>query len=627
MNMVSVGHATPERGEPRAEDHPYSRRLVASSVIFVAAQAIILAIAFCALYALNIARAYSTGEAHYSKAQKEAVISLTRYIDTKSERDYEKFETMMTVLLAYSGARQALEHDPLDAAGARRHFLLARNDPDDITALIVGFACFQRLPQFAEAVGDWRAADVPMVSLQNVARALRAGIHSGEPQTTLEPRIREAQRLDADLSSYELSFSDHMGVAARWLQTVVYLLLGFTGLLVGVTGGVRLFRITKENVESEMRARSGELRIRDFAALASDWFGECDRDFRIAYLSDSFVDLMGAPIDELVEKDWREFLRTDTNEQERCKILSALDKCEPFFGYRMVRQGGDGVVRHWSISGKPIFAANGLFDGYRFIGRDISADVRANEELTCAKALAESASRSKSTFLANMSHELRTPLNAILGFSEIIRDGSLGASGATRHREFAAHINDAGSHLLNLINDVLDMSKIEAGKMELHLERLDFNELVYDCTTLMRVQCEKAGVELSIDNADDSLWLSADRRAIKQILLNLISNAVKFTPAGGCVTVSTKIGDANCSLCVADTGFGIPAEDIARLSTPFFQVRDTPGTAHKGTGLGLTLVRALAEMHGGSMAIESAVGTGTRVTILIPTRSREAVAA
>jgi len=256
----------------------------------------------------------------------------------------------------------------------------------------------------------------------------------------------------------------------------------------------------------------------------------------------------------------------------------------------------------------------------------------SREEALVAKEAAESASRTKSMFLANMSHELRTPLNAVIGFSDVMRGEMFGPLGDPRYRDYAQMIREAGGHLLELINDILDMSKIEAGKFDIQCERFDAREIVGDCVAMMQDRAAAASVALSIDAPSAPLWLSADRRAFKQILLNLLSNAVKFTPDGGAVTacLSTASGGRAgpaCVLAVRDTGIGIPAEALKRLGNPFVQLRNGADLTHQGTGLGLALVRALTEMHRGAMRIESVQGAGTTVTVEIPLGLAAAAAA
>jgi signal transduction histidine kinase len=240
---------------------------------------------------------------------------------------------------------------------------------------------------------------------------------------------------------------------------------------------------------------------------------------------------------------------------------------------------------------------------------------RAREAQEAAQA-AQEASAGKSRFLANMSHELRTPLNAIMGFSDIMKQRLFGPL-SDRYLDYAELIHESGSHLLELINDVLDMSKIEAERFELFREDFDAREAVSATLRLMRGQADRAGVNLRGVLPTAPLEAEADRRAIKQITLNLISNALKFTPKGGAVTVTLQADGGMLELIVADSGMGIAPDDLVRLGRPFEQAGDQSQKAG-GTGLGLSLVRALARLHGGDLTLESELGEGTTAIVRMP---------
>ncbi len=248
--------------------------------------------------------------------------------------------------------------------------------------------------------------------------------------------------------------------------------------------------------------------------------------------------------------------------------------------------------------------------------RDAREQFVREKRLEAERVTAEQQNAGKSRFLANMSHELRTPLNAIMGFSDIMRQRLFGPLG-DRYAEYAELIHESGTHLLELINDVLDMSKIEAERFELTIETFDARDAVASVLRLMRGQAERSGVALRGVLPIAALQADADRRAVKQIAINLISNALKFTPRGGAVTVTVQGHGDTLELIVADTGVGIADDDLQRLGRPFEQAGDAEQRA-AGSGLGLSLVRAFARLHGGEMSVESSVGEGTTVTVRLP---------
>jgi signal transduction histidine kinase len=255
------------------------------------------------------------------------------------------------------------------------------------------------------------------------------------------------------------------------------------------------------------------------------------------------------------------------------------------------------------------------------VSRDISARKAHELEIEAAQERAEAASKAKSAFLANMSHELRTPLNAIIGFSELMREQMFGPLGDERYNEYAKLIHQSGKHLLDLITDMLDMAKIEAGKLVLAPERMDLGETIDDCLRILKDQALNGRVTLLSESKGKPV-LQADRRAVKQVLLNLLSNAVKFTPPGGKVVVSTWKARGRGYISVHDTGIGISADDLARLGNLFEQAKTDAMHAKGGTDLGLALVKALTEKHGGKFVMASEVGKGTTVVVDFPLAAR-----
>ncbi|MFO1034530.1 MAG: ATP-binding protein [Hyphomicrobiales bacterium] len=233
------------------------------------------------------------------------------------------------------------------------------------------------------------------------------------------------------------------------------------------------------------------------------------------------------------------------------------------------------------------------------------------------KARAEAANRSKSEFLANMSHELRTPLNAIIGFSEVMTNEFFGPIGTPKYIEYANDIRRSGQFLLDVINDILDMSKIEAGRVDLEIEAVSLQILIEDVMRLVGPRASEGKINVSTDIQVERSF-KADRRALKQIIINLMSNAIKFTPEGGSVSITARDAGRNIAFSIADSGIGIQQRDIQKLGRPFEQVENQFTKSRGGSGLGLAISRSLVELHGGKLEIASVVGKGTTVMVTLP---------
>jgi signal transduction histidine kinase len=361
---------------------------------------------------------------------------------------------------------------------------------------------------------------------------------------------------------------------------------------------------------------ASEARVLDFAEMSSDWLWEIDADLCFSWVSDSpIIRAMGIPL-RMGTQPW-DALGADVSAPHWARLRSDMLARRPFRDFRDREMDLDGRPHHVSINGNPVFEVAGGFVGYRGTGREVTAEVEAAQQLAQAKERAEIASRTKSEFLANMSHELRTPLNAVIGFSELIRDQPFGRIGAN-YVEYATEINTAGHHLLDMINDVLDLSKIEAGRYELADDTVELGMVVRTCIGMLKPRANEGGVR--IDNKVNGMRIAVhgDARALKQIVLNLLSNAVKFTPNGGVVSLHIEHAGRLVALVVNDTGIGIDATALKSLGEPFQQADASVGRRFGGTGLGLAISRKLLALHGGSLTIESTPGQGTTVRVLLP---------
>jgi len=252
------------------------------------------------------------------------------------------------------------------------------------------------------------------------------------------------------------------------------------------------------------------------------------------------------------------------------------------------------------------------------IVRDMTRARQAEEDVVHAREHAEQANIWKDRFLANVSHELRTPLNAIIGFAEILTNEDIVPTDAARRKEYAQIIHSSGHHLLEVVNSILDVSKIDAGSFDIVTEPFALPPLLDQCCDMIGLKAAQAKIDLARDYPRGMDEIVADKRACKQIVINLMSNAVKFTPAGGRVTLSARPEGNSFVLSVADTGIGIAAKDLAHLGDPFFQAHNSTTRPYEGTGLGLSLVRGLVGLHGGTISVESVVGQGTTVTVRLP---------
>ncbi|TDI63659.1 MAG: PAS domain S-box protein [Alphaproteobacteria bacterium] len=383
---------------------------------------------------------------------------------------------------------------------------------------------------------------------------------------------------------------------------------------------------------SERAARDGEARYRFLAENAMDVITRHDSEGRIIFASPACRLVLGLQPKDLEGQQFSALVHP----ADKDLLSDAFDRAR-YFGsdvsveYRF-RTGDEDYV--WvETRCRPVvcFEATQLLPTPRglpapqcfeiiCVTRDISERKNYETQLVEAREDAEAANHAKSRFLANMSHELRTPLNAVIGFSEMIRAQTFGPVGSPKYREYAELIHDSGRHLLNLINDVLDISKVEAGKFDLSRELLDIVAVVEDSLKFVAVTAKQAGITIETSLPRDLPKLYADGRAIRQILLNLLSNAIKFTPEQGAVGIDVQqVGD-DLWILVCDTGVGIAEHDLERLGKPYQQADDEFIKSKTGTGLGLALARALTELHGGSMIIESELGEGTQVSVRLPLR-------
>ena len=414
---------------------------------------------------------------------------------------------------------------------------------------------------------------------------------------------------------YRTRHSSRSGRSERVFETHGDAERDASGRITAVLGVVR--EVTEE-VRREKQITDSEAAYRFLTDEATDIITRHGRGGVPIFVSPAVESVVGRRADEVLGADPFAWSHPEDLPAVGAAIAEAKSSGKPVtYMHRARHQLGHYV---W-LESRVKFVPNpetGELDNAISVTRDVTKRKEFEEELLRARERAEAASETKSRFLANMSHELRTPLNAIIGFTDVMVREMFGPMNNLRYAEYAKLVNESGTLLLDLINDLLDMSKVEAGKFELHIESFLAEDMMDAALRLLHGRAVEKGVELKSEVAPKGLGVRADRRVFKQVLLNLVSNAIKFTNAGGRILVSaTECGDA-VKLTVSDNGVGIPPEFLARIAQPFEQASNDPARTHQGTGLGLALVKSLIALHGGEFHVKSELGHGTEVSVTLP---------
>ena len=423
---------------------------------------------------------------------------------------------------------------------------------------------------------------------------------------------------------------DEVGELAKTINTMAenltHIAVGRSGLEEIIKSKTKELREHRIHLEEQVEDRTQELvksedRFRDFAMSASDWFWEMGPDNRLTYLSERFGEVTGVSRGLVLGMTRHEFVAASEIEKNLDKWNAHtrdLEAQRPFhnFEYNIVRK--DGSQASISVSGMPYFSSEGEFLGYRGAGVDVTARKRAEADLRNAKEEADRANLAKSEFLSSMSHELRTPLNGILGFAQLL-EYDPAAPLTEDQKDKADQIIKSGHHLLELIDQVLDLARVEAGKVAISIEDLDVCEVIDECVPLIATMADKGGISFIYDKNDCfDVLVRGDRTRLKQVLLNLLSNAVKYNHVEGSITVSAQVSNANMvRITVADTGFGIAEDQQAKLFVPFERLGHETSEI-EGTGIGLTVTRELIHLMEGEIGFESEIGKGSSFWIDIP---------
>ncbi|MGH7093083.1 MAG: ATP-binding protein [Stellaceae bacterium] len=475
-------------------------------------------------------------------------------------------------------------------------------------------------PQYPERIGQ-TLPDSPMLiaaASRNAAGQLAHAPGGGGTDQILSFRAVPGRQLLVTVAR------DRGAVLKRWGEESA-VSVGVVGLFVlaaGVLTGLLVRGLKRQQVSTtDLRGREEQLERQSSLLQATlDNMGEglsvFDSDGRLVAFNSRFVDLLDLPstistatsLYDILEFQMQrgDFSGSDPNlgVQER---YDRMYRELPVVRERTTPAGRIVQIRRWAMPG-----------GVVSLYSDITERKAAERRIAQALLNAELANRAKSDFLANMSHELRTPLNAIIGFSELLGTDGLGPMRDGKYLEYIGDIHSSGLHLLSIINDVLDMAKIESGKLELARETIEVRQLVGDTLRMVREQATKSGIELVTALPEREVTIVGDERAIKQAMLNILSNAVKFSKQGARIDIRAASEGQRLALEIEDHGIGMTAEELVRAMQPFEQANSGTARNYGGTGLGLPIAKGLVEAHGGTLTIESAIGTGTKVRIVLP---------
>ena len=372
---------------------------------------------------------------------------------------------------------------------------------------------------------------------------------------------------------------------------------------------------SREPASAEARAAEAVRRLDDITRLVSDWVWETDRDLRLVFVSIRMREFLGYHPQQIIG---RQFSDLGSFGRETPSPINR-DRPAPFREAPFQVMDHEGVERYCLVSGLPVFELDtGDFTRFRGTVKDITQLKRAEEELQEAKEHAEAASRAKSEFLSHMSHELRTPMNAILGFGQLLEYNPAEPLSEVQKRH-VEYILSGGRYLLGLIDEILDLAKIESGRFELSMEDVSLRAVIDECLSLTRPSADEVGVELVYRCArETAVCVRADYTRTKQVLLNLLSNAVKYNRRGGTVTLRNRLnGSRRLRVEVVDTGVGIPPEKRGELFLPFTRL-SAEASGVEGTGIGLTITKQLVEQMGGRIGFESTVGAGSTFWFELP---------
>ena len=596
---------------------------------FVAMAILQASVAAFSIQLLSTVRAYVAGESLYSKGQKDAQIYLLDYAENHQERVYARFTSALAFPLGDRAAREALQQAEPDIEAARQGFLDGGNHPDDIDGLIRMFRWFQHVPFMSRTIATWTEGDRTIQEMRALVDRAHERIRAGDAGSpAVQALLQQSQLLDERLSRLTSDFSAQLGEASRTTQRLLLALNACIAVLLTISGLLFVRRAIRMQAVAD-------LRMERLIHAVSEGVVAIDEQRRIVLFNQAAEamfgvaasEALGEPVDRFVEQ------LSIAGGAAAPTSYSAIGALQALTGRKR-----DGRPFPIEASLSRLQMDKGVLT--TIVLRDITTRIVADAERRAREAL-EASSKAKTEFLSRMSHELRTPLNAVIGFSTLLRLDTVKPLSAEQ-LERVQHVENAGSHLLALVNDVLDLSRIESGEMSVSSQAVQLPRVIEEAATMVSPLVTKAGIEVFVASEaptpgqgrrleprllpPDDVWVNADPVRLRQVLVNLLSNAVKYNRPGGRVALTWRRTDDACEILVTDTGQGIPPEQLACLFQPFNRLGAESSTV-EGTGIGLVLSRQLAEMMGGTLTISSTFGVGTCASLRLGLASAPVVKA
>ena len=585
--------------------------------VFVAMAVLQASVAAISIELLSTVRAYVAGESLYSKSQKDAQIFLLEYAEKRQEFDYQRFMSALAIPLGDRAAREALQRDEPDIAAARQGFLAGGNHPDDIDGLIRMFRWFQHVPFMSRTIATWTDGDRTIEQLRALVGQAHERILAGDPQApAVEAMLAQSPVLNDRLTVLTSAFSARLGEASRTTQQLLLALNTCIAVLLTISGLVFVRRSIR------MQAAS-ELRMERLMHAVTEGVISVDEHRRIILFNEAAESMFGVAAGEAMGGSIDRFI-------EQLPLANETTSTVPGTGslHALTGRKRDGRAFPIEASLSRLQMAQGVLT--TIVLRDITVRIVADAERRAHEAL-EASNKAKTDFLSRMSHELRTPLNAVIGFSTLLRLDTVKPL-STQQLERVQHVENAGAHLLALVNDVLDLSRIESGEMAVSSEAVHLPRAIEEAATMVSPLVTKAGIEVFLASElpesepgqrgdvrampPGEVWVKADPVRLRQVLVNLLSNAVKYNRPGGRVALTWKRSRFECEILITDTGIGIPSDRLANLFQPFNRL-GAETSAVEGTGIGLVLSRQLAEMMGGTLSVSSTFGVGTCASLTL----------